>query len=138
MDFITDLPTTTGLFAGATNIWVIMDRLTKDGYFIPCYSMKAPHLARLFLQFVLQNHGLPESITSDRRPQFVSGFWRELCQQLGIQVKLSTAYHPETDGQTERTNQSIEQYLRAFVNHVQDDWGEWLPIAKFALSNQVN
>ena len=83
-------------------------------------------------------HGLPESVISDRGPQFAAGLTRELNKILGIETKLSTAYHPETDGQMERTNQELEQYLRMYVNHRQNNWSEWLATAEFAFNNKVH
>ena len=100
--------------------------------------MTASHLARMFTQYVIRTHGLPSSIVSDCGTQFTSKFWRTLCQQLGITVKLSTAYHPETNSQTERANQELECYLRSRVNYFQDDWVQWLPLAEFAANNAVS
>ena len=76
----------------------------------------------MFIQFVLRTHGLSSFIVSDRDTQFTNNFWKTLCQQLGITVKLSTAHHPETDSQTESQNQELERYLRSYVNYFQDDW----------------
>jgi len=81
----------------------------------------AEELARLFRDNVWKLHGLPESVISDRGPQFAVRLTRELNKMLGIETKLSTAYHSETDGQTERTNQKLEQYLRMYVNHRQNN-----------------
>ena len=83
-------------------------------------------------------HGLPESVILDRGPQFVIGLTRELNKMLGIETKLSMVYHPQTDGQTERTNQELEQYLRMYVNHRQNNWLEWLATAEFAFNNKVH
>jgi len=82
-------------------------------------------------------HGLPESIISDRGVQFAAGMMKELNNLLGIQTKLSTAYHPQTDGQTERINQKLEQYLRVFINHRQEQWPDWLGTAEFAYNNKI-
>jgi len=79
---------------------------------------------------------LPESVISDRGPQFAVGMTKELNKMLGIETKLSTAYHPETDGQMKRTNQELEQYLRMYVNHGQNNWAEWLAMAEFAYSDK--
>jgi len=98
----------------------------------------AEGLARLFRDNVWKLHGLPESVISDRGPQFATGLTRELNKMLGIETKLSTAYHPETDGQTERMNQELEQYLRMYVNHRQNNWSEWLATAEFAFNNKVH
>jgi len=95
-------------------------------------------LAKLFRDNMWKLYGLPESVISDRGPQFVAGLTRELNKMLGIETKLSTAYYPETDRQTERTNQELEQYLRMYVNHRQKNWSEWLVTAEFAFNNKVH
>jgi hypothetical protein len=94
-------------------------------------------LAALFRDHVWKLHGLPETIISDRGPQFVAGITKELNTMLGIEGKLSTAYHPQTDGQTERINQEVEQYLRSFIDHRQETWPEWLSMAEFAYNNKA-
>jgi len=83
-------------------------------------------------------HGLPESIISDRGVQFAAGMMKELNNLLGFQTKLSTAYHPQTDGQTERVNQELEQYLRVFIDHRQEQWPDWLETAEFAYNNKIH
>jgi len=83
-------------------------------------------------------HGLSESIVSDRGVQFAVGMIKELNNLLGIQTKLSTAYHPQTDGQTERVNQELEQYLRVFIDHRQEQWPDWLGTAEFAYNNKIH
>jgi len=83
-------------------------------------------------------HGLPESIILDRGVQFAAGIMRELNNLLGIQTKLSTAYHPQADGQTERINQELEQYLRVFINHRQEQWPDWLGMAEFVYNNKIH
>jgi hypothetical protein len=129
MDFITGLPESGGYNA----ILVVVDRLTKMSHFIPCRdSCTAEEVALLYRDSVWKHHGLPASIVSDRGAIFVSTFWRNLCSRLGIQSRLSTAFHPETDGQTERTNAILEQYLRGYINYQQDDWHSWLSQAEFA------
>ena len=92
-------------------------------------------LAKLFYNNIWKLHGLPDSITSDREVQFASQFTKELNKMLGIETKLSTAFHSQTDGQTERINQEVEQYLRLFINHRQNDWSDWIPSAEFSLNN---
>jgi hypothetical protein len=135
MDFVVGLPWSEGFDA----IWVVIDRLTKGRHLVPCVStVDAKDLADLFLQHVFRLHGLPDSIVSDRGPQFAAGFWGRLCDRLGVDRRMSTAFHPETDGQTERANAVMEQYLRAHVNHLQDDWARWLPLAEFAANNQAS
>jgi len=95
-------------------------------------------LARLFRDNVWRLHGPPESIISDRGPQFVAGLMRELNEMLGIKTKLSMAFHLQTDGQTERMNQELEQYLCMFINHRQEQWLEWLGMAEFAYNNKAH
>ena len=89
-------------------------------------------MAWLFLDCIFRLHGLPKTVVSDRSPQFISSFWAYLTTSLGIKRKLSTAYHPQTDGQTERANQDLENYLRRYVSWKQDDWARWLSGAEFA------
>ena len=84
---------------------------------------------------MFQDHGVPQKIVSDRGPQFISHFMKEFYSMIGVKANLSTAFHPQTDGQTEWVNQEIEVYLQAYVNHLQDDWAEWLSTAEFALNN---
>ena len=98
----------------------------------------AEELARLFRDNIWKLHGLPDSIISDREPQFAAGIMKELNHMLGIETKLSTAFHPQTDGQTERMNQELEQYLRMFIDHRQEQWPEWLGTAEFAYNNKVH
>jgi len=101
-------------------------------------KMTVEGLAKLFRDNVWKLHGLLESVILDREPQFVAGLMRELNKMLGIETKLSLAYHPETDRQTERTNQELEQYLRIYVNHRQNNWAKWLVTAEFAFNNKVH
>jgi Reverse transcriptase (RNA-dependent DNA polymerase)/RNase H-like domain found in reverse transcriptase/Integrase zinc binding domain/Integrase core domain/Chromo (CHRromatin Organisation MOdifier) domain/Retroviral aspartyl protease len=119
--------------AGYDMIFVVVDRLSKRSYSIPCYkTTTAKDMARLFIIYVWRTHGPPDTIVSDRGPQFISAFWHEFCRILGIKLKLSTADHPQTDGQTEIMNQYIDQRLRPFVNYYQDNWSELLPIIDYA------
>jgi len=97
----------------------------------------AEGLARLFRDHVWKLHRLPESIISDRGVQFAAGMMKEVNNLLGIQKKLSMAYHPQTDGQTERINQELEQYLRVFIDHRQEQWPDWLGTAEFAYNNKI-
>ena len=92
----------------------------------------------MFRNNVWKLHRLPESVILDRGLQFAAELTKELNKMLGIETKLSMAYHPETDGQTERTNQELEQYLRIYVNHRQNNWAEWLAMAEFAFNNKVH
>ena len=121
VDFITKLP----MSKGHDSILVVCDRFLKMSHFVAMTEKTMVEgLARLFRDYVWKLHGLPESVISDRGPQFVAGLTRELNKMLGIKTKLSTAYLTETDGQTERTNQELEQYLRMYVNHRQNNWAE--------------
>jgi len=101
-------------------------------------KMLVEGLVKLFQDHIWKLHGLPQSIISDRGVQFVAGMIKELNNLLGIQMKLSIAYHPQTDGQTERLNQELEQYLRVFINHRQEQWPDWLGIAEFAYNNKIH
>ena len=98
----------------------------------------ASGLAEVIIDVIVRHHGLPDSIVTDRGSLFTSKFWSSLCYFLGIKRRLSTAFHPQTDGQTERQNSTMEAYLRAFVNFEQNDWAKLLPIAEFAYNNAKN
>ncbi|MBW0534504.1 hypothetical protein O181_074219 [Austropuccinia psidii MF-1] len=103
---------------------------------IPDYgTITALELTQIFISHVFSKHGLPVSIFSDRGSLFVSSFCTNLCQQLKISRDLSTAFHPETDGQTDRVNQILEQSLWMYVIYNQDDWHTWLPLAEFAYNH---
>ena len=134
MDFIVDLPKSNG----HTQIWVIVDRFTKMAHLIPLKddAKRSKDLAKIFVANIWRLHGLPTDIVSDRDRRF-HAFWAEVCDLLDIRRRMSTAYHPETDGQTERVNQTLEQYLRAFCNFEQDNWSEMLPMAEYAYNNSV-
>ena len=101
-------------------------------------TIDAPGLAEVIIDVVVRHHGLPDSIVTDRGSLFTSKFWSSLCYFLGIKRRLSTAFHPQTDGQTERQNSTIEAYLQAFVNFKQNDWARLLPMAEFAYNNAKN
>jgi len=108
-------------------------------HFIPTTEKtSAEGLARLFRDNVWKLHGLPKSIISDRGPQFMVGLMRVLNQMLGIESKMSMAFHPQIDGQTERVNQELEQYLRMFIDHQQEQWPDWLGTAEFAYNNKAH
>jgi hypothetical protein len=114
---------------GFNMILVFIDRLGKDSVSIPCHkTIDARGMAKLYVQWVYRFGHTPETIISDRGPQFVSSFWQEFCRIIGVKVKLSTAYHKETDGQTEIMNRYIDQRLRPFVTYFQDNWSELIPI----------
>ncbi|KAG0152773.1 hypothetical protein PDIDSM_2578 [Penicillium digitatum] len=124
---------------GYDAILVVVDRLTKMKHFIHCKgTCNAEEVARLYTRHVWKLHGLPNTVVSDRGPQFVAQFWKHLTKRLRITNLLSTAYHPETDGQTERANAVLEQYLRAYVSYLQDDWSEWLPLAEFTANSHYS
>ena len=135
VDFITKLL----VVAGKDAILVVCDQLSKMAHFVATTEgMSAEGLARLFRDNIWKLHGLSESIVSDWGPQFAAGLMKELNRMLGIKTKLSTAFHPQTDGQTEHMNQELEQYLRFFVENRQKDWPEWLASAKFAVNNKTH
>ena len=134
-DLITQLPKSSGFDA----IFVVVDRLTKQAHFIPTTSdVDSPGIADLFVSSVWKYHGTPREVISDRGPQFAAKFLRQVFRRLGIKSALSTAYHPQTDGQTERVNQELEQYLRAFINHRQSDWASLLPMAEFSHNTKAH
>ena len=140
MDFVTGLPPSRD-WNGAIydSIFVVVDRLSKMVHYIPCSkTVSAEDLAEIFIREVVRLHGVPSSVVSDRGPVFTSKFWSTLCYCLNITRNLSTAFHPQTDGQTERQNSTMEQYLRAYVNFEQDDWVALLPMAEFAYNNSKN
>jgi hypothetical protein len=132
MDFIVELPPSQGY----DTIYVCVDRFTKMAHFCPTTTrISAEGTADLYLRHVFKNHGLPRDIVSDRGPQFVSKFTRALLDLCDIKGNRSTAFHPESDGQTERVNQTLEQYLRIYCDHHQDDWSQLLPLAEFVYNN---
>jgi transposase InsO family protein len=136
LDFITELPKGTYQGQSYDSILVVVDRFTKMSHYIPTRStMKASDLAEVFLREIIRLHGVPESIVSDRGTLFTSEFWSTFCYYLGVKRKLSTAFHPQTDRQTERQNQTLEQYLRVYSNYEQDNWARLLPQAEFAYNN---
>jgi len=105
-------------------------------HFIPCSkSLDARQFANLFVKEIVRLHGLPHNIITARGKLFTSDLWKEATGKLGIERRLSTAFHPHTDGETERTNAILEQYLRAYINYQQDDWYGYLPLAEFAYTN---
>ncbi|KAI7102875.1 hypothetical protein KC324_g20825, partial [Hortaea werneckii] len=135
MDFITYLPTCQGFDA----ILVVVDRLTKLRHYIPCRTTDgAEEVARLFTQNIFRLHGRPIDIVSDRDAKFMSDFWKHLSHRLKIKSSPSTAYHPQTDGQTERMNAILEGHLRSYVSYLQDDWVEWLPLAEFSANSMFS
>jgi len=133
-DFITKLP----LAQGYDAILVVCNCFSKMAHFIATMKKTLVEgLTKLFWDHVWKLHRLSESIISDRGVQFVVGMIKELNNLLGIQTKLSTAYHPQTDGQTEKINQELEQYLRVFIDHRQEQWLDWLGTVEFVYNNKI-
>jgi len=113
-------------------VMTVVDAISKRVHFIPTHMMvTAEETARLFLHYVWKLHGLPKCVVSNRGSQFIASFTKELYRLLGIRIFSSTAWHPQTDGQTEHINQELDQFLYLFVNERQDDWYDLLPIAEF-------
>ena len=136
IDFVTDLPKATK--TGSTIMCVITDRFGKGTMLLPVKpgQFDAEGFADLFLERYIPTHWVPRAITSDRGVQFVNAFWTKLCELLHIERRLSTAYHPETDGSTERRNQEVETYLRSFVSYSQSNWDTLISMAQIALDNK--
>jgi hypothetical protein len=135
IDLIVKLPESNGY----DSIAVIVDRLSKAIRVLPCTEhISAEGIARLYRDHVWKDYGLPEIVISDRGQIFVGHFMRDLLKLLGVKSNASTAYHPQTDGQTERVNQEIEQYLRVFTNFMQDDWSDWLAMAEFSYNDKIH
>ena len=138
MDHIVDLPPCTRNGKAYRHILVVVDRLTKMRHLIPVTGLETEELVECFLHHVYKLHGAPDSIVSDRGSSFVSAFWQRLSARLKTVLHLSSAFHPQTDGQTEIVNAAVNKYLRAFVAFTQDDWVDWLPLAEFAMNNQIS
>ena len=133
MDFIMDLPMSAG---GFNAIMVLVDKLTKYVHLVPTLkTCTAEDVARLFLSNVYQYHGVPKVLISDRDPRFTSAFWKAFCKRLGIKPSYSTAFHPQSDGQTERCNRILEEVLRHFIDGEHRNWEDLLPLAAFAMNN---
>jgi hypothetical protein len=133
MDLITDLPKCA---SGVDAVVVFVDRLTKMIVCAPTTkTVTAPQLAQIFVSKVFCQFGMPSSIVSDRDVRFTSNFWQALWQMLGTKLKMSTAFHPQTDGQTERANRTVEEMLRPYVHPRQDDWDQHLDLVAFAYNN---
>ncbi|KAJ0950618.1 putative nucleotidyltransferase, Ribonuclease H [Helianthus annuus] len=136
MDFVTGLPRTQ---AGNDTIWVIVDRLTKSAHFLAIKETdKFSQLAAVYLKEVVSRHGVPTSIISDRDPRFTSELWQSMHKSFGSQLDMSTAYHPQTDGQSERTIQTIEDMLRACVIDFGKGWEKHLPLIEFSYNNSYH
>src|SRR5260221_651550 len=135
MDFIKQLPASENF----STILVVIDRLMKQAIFIPSHdTMNALQVAQLFLTHVFSKHGVLSHVTSDQGLEFVSHFFCSLGKLLRMRLHFTSGYHPEGDGQTEHTNQVLEQYLRTYTNYQQDNWAMLLPMAKFAYNNTMN
>jgi hypothetical protein len=133
MDFITGLSRTK---SGYDSIWVVVDRLTKVAHFIPVKTTyTSARLAKIYMNRIVCLHGVPKSIVSDRGTQFTSHFWRQLHESLGTRLEFSTSFHPQTDGQTERVNQILEDMLRACALDYGSSWDDNLPYAEFSYNN---
>jgi hypothetical protein len=133
MDFIVGLPRTRD---GYDSIWVIVDRLTKVAHFIPVKTTySGAQLAELYMSMIVCLHGVPKKIVSDRGTQFTSRFWKRLHESMDTKLNFSSAYHPQTDGQTERTNQVLEDMLRACALKHGRSWDKSLPYAEFSYNN---
>jgi transposase InsO family protein len=133
MDSITGLPRTQH---GYDSIWVIVDRLTKIPHFLPVKTTySSAKLAELYMERIVCLHGVPKKIVSDRGTQFTSHFWHKVHSALGTKLNFSSAYQPQTDGQTERTNQILEDMLRACALQYGTSWDKSLPYAEFSYNN---
>lgn len=136
MDFITHLPSSR---QGHTAIYVVVDRLTKMVRLAPCKDeTDAPEVAHLFMENVVRHHGIPYSIISDRDSRFTSKFWEAFCDQWNIHHSLSTAFHPETNANTERMNRVVQEMLRNVTLPDQSDWDEHLYLVEFCINNAYN
>ena len=132
-DFIMDLPESEGF----DSILVVVDQFSKEVEFISCTkSISALDTAKLYLCHVWKHHGLPTGIVSDRGPQFASQGMNDICKRLGMQPRLSSTYYPQMDGQTERINWDLQQYLRIFTSEKQDEWVSWLPLVQFSYNTK--
>ncbi|GJZ38194.1 putative reverse transcriptase domain-containing protein [Tanacetum coccineum] len=136
MDFVTKLPR---FSSGHDTIWVIVDRLTKSAHFLPMREdYKMDRLARLYLKEIVSRHGIPISIISDRDSRFTSRFWQSMQEGLGTRLDMSTAYHPRTNDQSERTIQTLEDILRACVLDSRVSWDVHLPLVEFSYNNSYH
>ena len=139
MDFVIGLPSSPNKNGKlCTNLIVVMNRLSKQAHVIPWPKITAKDTAMAFYHRVFLHHGLPFTIVSDWGTQFVNYFWLALCDILGIKAQLFPAFHHETDRQTERTNVTIEMYLRMYMNFMQNDWAHWCSSAEFAYNNHLS
>lgn len=138
MDFIFGLPKSK---QGNTCIWTIVDRFSKQAHFILVKkSIKSHHVANLFIAQIFKYHGLPSSIVSDRDPRMTSLFWKGLFDNLGTKLNFSSAYHPQTDGQSEIVNSTILDLVKCYVNEVieKNQWDKYLPLVEYVYNNTVH
>lgn len=136
MDFIVKLPKTARAFDAIT---VFVDKLSKQVHFCASHTTdSAADVARLFFDQIFRLHGMPRAIISDRDTRFTGKFWAKLTELMGTKLNMSTAYHPQSDGQTERANRTLEEMLRSYVSYNQKDWDLLLPMMEFAYNNSVN
>ena len=136
MDFVSSLPRTS---SGYDAIWVIVDRLTKTAHFLPIKKMySTDRLAKLYVNRIVYLHGVPVSIVSDRGATFISVFWQELYRAMGTRLDFSTAFHPQTEGQSERTIQTLKDMLRMYVMDFGGLWDLHLPLIEFAYNNSYH
>nr|GEZ83338.1 reverse transcriptase domain-containing protein [Tanacetum cinerariifolium] len=136
MDFVSKLPKTSN---GHDTIWVIVDHLTKLAHFIPTRATNSMEtLKRLYIKEIVSRHGVPISIILDRDNYFTSIFWRSLQNALCTQLDMSMAYHPETDGQSDRTIQTLKDMLRACVIDFRKEWEKHLPLVEFSYNNSYH
>lgn len=135
IDFKTGLPISSTYDA----ILVVVDTLSRIRHFIPCNrTVNAQAVANMYLDTIWRLHGLQETITSDQGTQFIAKFWQAHGQPLQIEPRISSSFHPQTDGLTEKVNAVMEQYLRSYLNYQQSDWAQWLPIAEFSANNSIS
>ena len=133
MDFVTHLPRTQQKHDA---VWVIVDRLTKSAHFLAVRMTFAfERFCRLYIREIVRLHGVPVSIVSDRDPRFTTYFWKSFQKAMGTRMTMSTAFHPQTDGQSERTIQVLEDMLRACVLNHKGSWEEHLPLVEFVYNN---
>ena len=136
MDFIVGLPKTARQH---DTIWVIVDRLTKVSHFLPIrQNQSIEALAQLYVEEIVKLHGIPRTIVSDRDPRFTSKVWKQIQAELGTELKFSSAFHPQTDGQSERTIQTVEDMLRACSLSWKSQWDKHLPLVEFSYNNSYH
>ncbi|KAM0035077.1 putative nucleotidyltransferase, Ribonuclease H [Helianthus debilis subsp. tardiflorus] len=136
MNLVTKLPKTR---KGHDAIWVVVDRLTKSAHFLPIReSCNSEKMAEVYTNEIISRHGVPVSIVSDRDTRFTSRYWRKFHEELGTQLHISTAYHPQTDGQSERTIQTLVHMLRACVMDFGGSWDDHLPLVEFSYNNSYH